>query len=173
MMKWCWKMLRTRKRAVAALGLLWLVVPLLGVAAEDGEVAPPPDGVSLDQLLTLPSSLPVEANQYGGMSRGEWNSRFAKAEADVAAAKADLAVSLDKLSEMAGKTSNWKVAAPGAQAAPDDNSPVNYGLKQEIRRKREEVTRTERKLIDLMVEANLAGVPEDWYKKPEALEPPE
>jgi hypothetical protein len=173
MMKWCWKFPRTRKRGVATLNLLWLVVPLAGALAADGEVEPPPKSVSLDQLLTLPSALPVEQNQFGGLSRGEWNSKFAKAEADVAAAKADLAVSLDKLSDMVGKTSNWKVGAPGVQAAPDDNSPVNYGLKQEIRRKREEVTRTERKLVDLMVEANLAGVPEDWYKKPETLETPE
>jgi hypothetical protein len=83
----------------------------------------------------------------------------------VEAAKADLDASLDKLTELMGKTSNWKIAAPGAQAAADDGSPTNYGLKQEIRRKREEVARTERKLIDLMVEANLADVPEDWYKK--------
>jgi hypothetical protein len=170
MMKWCWKISRTHKRGIAALNLLWLIVPLVGAAAADEAVAPAPNSVSLDQLLTLPSALPVEPSQHGGLSRGEWNSKFEKAEADVEAAKADLAVSLDKLSEMVGKTSNWKVAAPGVQAAPDDNSPVNYGLKQEIRRKREEVTRTERKLIDLMVEANLAGVPEDWYKKSETTE---
>ncbi len=68
---------------------------------------------------------------------------------------------------MAGKSSNWKVAAPGAQSGPVENSPVDYGLKQEIRRKREEVERAERSLRDLIVEANLAGVPEDWYKTSE------
>jgi hypothetical protein len=86
----------------------------------------------------------------------------------VDAAKADLDASLDKLTQMMGKTSNWKVAAPGVQAPVDDGSPTNYGLRQEIKRKREEVGRAERKLIDLVVEANLAGVPEEWYKKPES-----
>jgi len=169
-MKVRWKNPRFLQRAIATCGLAWLLVAAPCAFAADGEAEAPPKSVTLDQLLTLPSALPVQPTEYGGLSRGEWHSRFAKAEADVAAAKADLQASLDKLSDMAGKTSNWKVAAPGVQANPDDNSPVNYGLKQEIRRKREEVARTERKLIDLQVEANLAGVPEDWYKKPETTE---
>jgi len=176
MVKRYWKFPRSRNRGIRALGLLWLVVPLVGAAAADGESEPPPksepppNSVSLDELLTLPSALPGESAQRGGLSRGEWNARFTAAEADVEAAKADLDASLDKLTQMMGKTSNWKVAAPGVQAGGDDGSPTNYGLSQEIKRKREEVTRTERKLIDLRVEANLAGVPEDWYKKPDLPE---
>jgi hypothetical protein len=85
----------------------------------------------------------------------------------VEAAQAGLDESLGKLSEMAGKAGNWKVGAPGVQVDPNDNSPVNYGLKQEIRRKREDVVRSKRKVRDLIVEANLAGVPENWYKTPE------
>jgi len=170
MLKRYWKTSRSRKRAIRTLNLLWLVVPFVGAKAAEQAVEPPSESVSLDQLLTLPSALPVESSQRGGLSRGEWNAKFAAAEADVEAAKADLEASLEKLTELVGKTGNWKVAAPGGQAAADDGSSVNYGLKQEIRRKREEVTRTERKLIDLVVEANLAGVPEDWYKKPELSE---
>jgi hypothetical protein len=67
-----------------------------------------------------------------------------------------------------GKTSNWKVGAPGVQAGASDNSPVNYGLRQEIKQNREDVVRAERKLRELSVEANLAGVPENWYKTPES-----
>ncbi len=144
--------------------LFWLVVLLVGAVAADGEVEPPPRSVTLDQLLTLPSALPVESGQRGGQTRAEWNSRFAEAGAAVETAKADLDESLDRLSELAGRTSNWKVSAPGVQAAPSDNSPVNYGLKQEIRRRREEVVRAERALRDLIVEANLAGVPKNWYR---------
>jgi hypothetical protein len=83
-------------------------------------------------------------------------------------AKADLDESLERLSELVGKTSNWKIAAPGAQAGAGDDSPVNYGLKQEIRQKREDVARADRKRRDLIVEANLAGVPENWHEKPES-----
>ncbi len=166
MVKWCWNFPRTRKRGIGALGLCWLVVPLVGAAAEDAEVEPPPKGMTLDQLLTLPSALSVESGQRGGLTRAEWSSRFAEAEAEVETARADLDESLDKLSELVGKTSNWKVGVPGGQAALDDNSPVNYGLRQEIRRKREDVVRTERKRRDLIIEANLADVPENWHKTP-------
>ncbi len=167
MVKWCWKFPRTRKRGSGVFGvfsLFGLVVPLVGAVAAQGEVESPPGSVTLDQLLTLPSALPVESGQRGGQTRAEWNSRFAEAESAVETARTDLDESLDRLSELVGRTSNWKIAAPGVQAAVDDNSPVNYGLKQEIRRKREEVVRTERALRDLIVEANLAGVPENWYR---------
>ncbi|MBW2542684.1 MAG: hypothetical protein JRF15_11385 [Deltaproteobacteria bacterium] len=171
MLKHCWKTARPRKRTLRALGPIWLVVAIAAATAAvaDGEVEAPPESVSLDDLLTLPSALPGESSQQrGGLSRGEWSSRFAAAEAEVEAAKADLDESLDKLTQLMGKTSNWKVGAPGVQAGPDEGATTNYGLKQEIRRKREEVERAERKLIDLVVEANLADVPEDWYKKPDS-----
>ncbi len=167
MVKWCWKFPRARKRGIAALGLSCLVVPVVA-AAVDVEAEPPPKSVTLDQLLTLPSALPVESGQRAGLTRAEWSSRFAEAEAKLKAAQAALEDSLDRLSELVGKTSNWKVGAPGVQAAPSDNSPVNYGLRQEIQQNREDVARAERKLRDLSVEANLAGVPENWHKAHES-----
>jgi hypothetical protein len=170
MVKWCWKSSRTRNTGIGVIGLLWLIVPFVAAAAEDVEVEPPPKSVTLDQLLTLPSALPVESGQHGGLTRGEWSGRFAEAEADVQTAKAELDESLDKLSEVVGKASNWKVAAPGLQAPPSENSPANYGLKQGVQRKREDVARAERALRDLIVEANLAGVPKDWHKKSGPLE---
>jgi hypothetical protein len=170
MVKWYWKFPRARKRGIAALGLSWLLVPLVATAAADVEAEPPPKSVTLDQLLTLPSALPVESGQHGGLTRAEWSSRFAEAEAEVETAKTDLDESLDRLSKLVGKTSNWKVAAPGAQAGAGDNSPVDYGLRQEIQRNREDVARTERKLRDLSIEANLAGVPENWRKTHESSE---
>ncbi len=168
MVKWCWKFPRVRQRGIAALGLSWLIAPLVAAAAADVEAEPPPKSVTLDQLLTLPSALPVESGQRGGLTRAEWSGRFAEAEAEVETAQADLDESLERLSELVGKTSNWKVGAPGVQANSDDNSPVNYGLRQEIQQNREDVARAERKLRDLSVEANLAGVPEDWRKTHES-----
>jgi hypothetical protein len=168
MVKWYWKFLRTRQCGIAALGLYWLIVPLVGAAAADAEVDPPPKSVTLDQLLTLPSALPVGSVQRAGLTRAEWSGRFAEAQTNLETAKTDLDESLERLSELVGKTSNWKVAAPGAQAGAGDDSPVNYGLKQEIRQKREDVTRADRKRRDLIVEANLAGVPENWHEKPES-----
>jgi hypothetical protein len=168
MVNWCWKFPRVWQRGIAALGLSWLIVPLVAAAAADVEAEPPPRSVTLDQLLTLPSALPVESGQRGGLTRGAWSGRFAEAEAEVETAQADLDESLERLSELVGKTSNWKVGAPGVQVGANDNSPVNYGLRQEIQQNREDVARAERKLRELSVEANLAGVPENWYKKPES-----
>ena len=53
------------------------------------------------------------------------------------------------------------MAAPGA-GANAENSPLSYKLRQDIRRQREDVEQAERALTELRVEANLAGVPEDW-----------
>ncbi len=159
-----WKFPRLRELAVGVHAVSWLLACLAGPAAADTEAATPPKSVTLDQLLTLPSALPVESGQRGGLTRAEWSGRFAEAEAEVEAAQADLDASLDKLSELVGETSNWQVGAPGVQAAPSEKTTVNYGLKQEIQRKREDVARAERRLRDLIVEANLAGVPEEWYK---------
>ena len=163
-MKWRRKFTRTWKRGVGALGLLWLAVPLAGAAAAEPEAELPPEPVSLDRLLTLPAVLPIESSERAGQTRAEWSDRFEEADEEVMAAEADLEESLDKLSKLVGKTSNWKVGAPGMPAGPSDSSPVDYGLKQEIKRKRENVVLAERKRRDLIVEANLAGVPEDWYK---------
>ena len=131
-------------------------------ASPETEQAPPT--VTLDRLLTLPTALTVESGRRGGATRAEWHGRFEAAEGEVEAAKAALEESLGRLDELASEASNWKVSAPGIQINPEDESPLNFGLRQEIRRRREDVERTERELRDLLIEANLAGVPENWYR---------
>ena len=96
MVKWYWKFPRARKRGIAVLGLSSLVVPLVAAAAADAETEPPPKSVTLDQLLTLPSALPVESGQRGNLTRAEWSSRFTEAEEEVETAQAELDESLDK-----------------------------------------------------------------------------
>jgi hypothetical protein len=51
---------------------------------------------------------------------------------------------------------------PGADTSNSPDSPIDFQLRSELRRHREEVERLERKLRQLDIEANLAGVPEDW-----------
>lgn len=139
--------------------------------------APPPN-VELDDLLRLPDGLvsPYEVDRRGGATRDQWRSRFSAARDDLSQATKALRASLDELDELGGQ-GNWKMAPPGlgqlqqqqgpsGSASPDGNqttgAPLNYGLANSIRGQKQEVQRAERALRDLEVEANLAGVPEDW-----------
>jgi hypothetical protein len=119
--------------------------------------------VPLDRLLRLPDSIGRAAPEprRGGLTRPEWEGRFREAREQLDAARKGLDQVQRQLEEEAGKVSNWQVAAPGQQA-PSENSPLSYKLTQEIRRRREEVEVSERRLQSLIVEANLAGVPEEW-----------
>ncbi len=136
--------------------------------------------VELDDLLRLPAGVvsPYEVDRRGGATPEQWRRRFSDARDDVRAAKKALRASLDELDEMGGEKGNWKMTPPGlgqlqqqqqgpsGSASPDGNqsttAPLNYGLANSIRGQKQEVQRAERALRDLEVEANLAGVPEDW-----------
>jgi hypothetical protein len=172
MMQRGWRMTRPGIRGIGVSVVLGIAVSTPAVA-EESEAASPiadpateqtPSTVTLDRLLTLPTALNVESGRKGGATRAEWHSRFATAETEIATAKEALEESLGKLDELAGEASNWKVGAPGVQINPDDESPLNFGLRQEIRRRREDVERAERGLRELFVEASLAGIPENWYR---------
>jgi len=175
MMQCGWKITRSGIREIGALGLSFVLGSAVYSPAaaseseEEPETAEPeihevPPTVPLDRLLTLPPALSVESGRKGGATRAEWHSRFEAAETEIDDAKGALEESLGKLDELAGQASNWKVGAPGVEINPDDETPLNYGLRQEIRRRREDVERTERDLRDLVIEASLAGIPEHWYR---------
>ena len=145
--------------------LLILKVVAVPAGAEDAsksEAAPAPSPVGLDALLRLPPSAPTpqpESNDLGDQK--EWEARFAAARSDLEAARAALAASQSELDELAAGGGAWQMAPPGA-GANAQNSPVSYRLRQDIRRQRGDVQQAERALQELRIEANLAGVPEDW-----------
>jgi hypothetical protein len=147
---------------VAALGL---ALALAGEAAGQ-EAAPKPaeaPPIALDRLLKLPppaNDAPRE--RLGSATRGEWRSRFASARAERDAAHAALDEAQKKLGEYATESEAWQVTAPGAPGAGSSEAPLNYQLRQEVRRQREELARSEKRLKDLTIEADLAGVPADW-----------
>jgi len=157
-------------------GLARIGALLVAVAAQaDPAAAPPPaspgkaPAVGLDSLLKLPPAGSVVGEaRAGGASRQEWEQRFATARGDVDAAQKALDKAQQELGELAKGTENWQMSAPGAQAANAENSPVSYRLRQEIRKQREELGSAGRRLTDLEVEANLAGVPEEWIRPPDA-----
>jgi hypothetical protein len=166
MIKLCWKTLRSGSKVLGALILIGGVWPLASTAA--GQEADALPGVSIDDLLKLPVSFKVETSQRGGATRAEWHARFITARADASEARDALEKALDEMGDLAEQSGNWKVASPigngNAGNSGDSEEPLNYGLKQKIRRKRVAVDRTENTLVDLTLEANLASVPETWYE---------
>ena len=133
------------------------------VAAADERPA-----VDLDRLLRLPpSGQALQQNpRPGGATRSQWRARFSDARADLEDARTALAVAQKELEELAGDSSTWQMAIPGASANSSENSPISFRLIQEIRRQREEVEHGQSRLRELGVEANLAGVPEEWTQSP-------
>jgi hypothetical protein len=114
----------------------------------------------LDRLLTLPSDRTFSVERKGGMTRGEWRSRYDEVRGELQKERTALEETQAKLEDAAG--GQWSVnPIPGAESDTSRN-PVDFQLRTELRRHREEIDRLERKLRQLDIEANLAGVPEDW-----------
>jgi hypothetical protein len=150
----------------AGVAALWGLVGIARPAA--AEDPPPPPIVDLDRLLELPDSVKLEPETRGGATKAEWRARFQSAREDLAAARAALAATQAKLEDVASGTSAWKMGAPGlgADLGGNADAPLDYSLSNEMRRNREEVERSERRLNELQVEANLAGVPPEWQGLP-------
>jgi hypothetical protein len=148
--------------------VLLLAAPLaLGALAGRAEPDEAP-GVPLDRLLKLPASAPVGGSleKRGGDTKREWEARYRTAREDLERARRELEETRAELEERAGEEGGaWRMSPPGlggATAEASDTTPIDYKLTQDLRRRREEVARSERRLQDLDVEANLAGVPPDW-----------
>jgi hypothetical protein len=115
----------------------------------------------LERLLTLPGGESYEVDRRGGLSRGEWRSRFSEIQDALASERQALSEAEGRMDEAAGSASNWQMApVPGMQPSPD--APLDYQLRVAIRRHKSEIERLERKLKQLEIEANLAGVPAEW-----------
>jgi hypothetical protein len=161
------------RRRGRALGLaVWVAVGGVGSAVSvfaeppaesDAAAAEKRAAIPIDQLLKLPSSYQARPAEpvRAGATKKDWQARFEAAREAVDLARAELARARAELESIAGQSSSWQVAAPG-QPAPTENSPLSYRLKQEIRRRSDALSQAERDLQDLEIQANLAGVPEDW-----------
>jgi hypothetical protein len=175
------------KTASVRRGVAVALLATVAAAAEPAEPASPGSGdaktavgapaVGLDSLLRLPPSAgtPAEQPRAGGATRQEWQDRFAVARGDVEAAQKAIDSAQQELGKLAQGTNAWQMSAPGggAQAAGAENSPVSFRLRQELRKQRDELAAAERRLNELEVEANLAGVPSEWTHPPAAEPKPE
>lgn len=134
----------------------------LALAAGAGRAQEPaPEPAQLDRLLKLPEGQTYGVDRRGGLSRGEWRTRFVEVRTSLDSERKTLAAAQGKLDEVAGNASNWQMAPiPGMEPSPD--APLDYQLRLQIRRHKSEIDRLEKKLRELEIEANLAGVPEEW-----------
>jgi hypothetical protein len=68
---------------------------------------------------------------------------------------------------MQNQNQTTQTGGNAATGGPNDAAPVlGQGLSGDIRRQKVELRRAERALRDLVVEANLADVPEAWRSLP-------
>lgn len=116
----------------------------------------------LDRLLKLPDSMQYSSEKKGGATRSEWRSRFAEARSSVVEGEKALEKAQAEQAAVAVTKSEWQFTPPGIPAQTDDNSTTSFQLRQEVKRKRDEVERARVRLRELEVEANLAGIPADW-----------
>ena len=163
-----------RIAGMIAIGLLLCSTRLAGVAAaqaasdpasEAGTIgiadSPPstPD-VGLEKLLRLPDSYKAHSASKRGVGKEEWQSRFQKIRDDRSEAEGALGKAQIELDGMAKGKSDWSMSAIGG--ASSETSPVSYRLRQEIRRQNSAIEQADRQIRDLGIEADLAGVPQDW-----------
>ena len=142
--------------------LAWACLPAAALATDEPEPNPP---IGIDQLLKLPSSVhvpPENSARRGRHTRDEWQERFEDARGEIDEHRVALDRALAELKEMVGEQGSWQMAAPGMPAAAAEDTPVSYQLREEIRRERYEMDRAEKRLLELEIEASLAGVPPEW-----------
>jgi hypothetical protein len=145
------------RRSGAGFGAFALAVGL----AASGSAEEPAKGVGLDQLLKLPPSVSTGVERKGGMTRGEWRSRFDRLEVQLASEQRSLAEKQQERDRVAHSSDQWLMGAPGMT---NTEAPLDYRLRQEITQHKEEIERLKTARDSLEVEANLAGVPEDWRR---------
>jgi hypothetical protein len=134
----------------------------MGLAASGSDEEPAK--VGLDQLLKLPPSVSTGVERKGGMTRGEWRSRFERIEVQLASEQQSLSAAQKERDKIAHSSDQWLMGAPGMT---NTEAPLDYRLRQEIAQHKEEIERLKKASDSLVVEANLAGVPEDWRRAPQ------
>ena len=117
----------------------------------------------LERLFELPSGFetrPVE--RRSGKDEATWRRRFADARSAISSSESALAASKRELADLAEDSNAWTLAPPVGVPAQSHDAPLSYQLRQKIRRQEGEVASAKEQLLNLEVEANLKGVPDEW-----------
>lgn len=147
----------------------------VGIAEEPAATEAPK--VRLDQLMRLPDSYRADPAPLRGKGLGaeHWRERFATADRDLLLAEKDLANAQAAQGQQVGSSSSWQMSAPGvfgAAVARSDGEqiPLSFRLREAVRKRKQELEQAKRTQRDLIVEADLASVPEGWRRPQEATE---
>jgi hypothetical protein len=151
---------------VLAVALL-LLLPAASASSQEPAASEASEGeapqVELDQLLKLPSMLEYSVEKRGGLTPGEWRTRFQELRTALEAEREALELAESDLERVAGSADAWQVAPPmPGMTGASSEAPLDFRIRQTINRHRQEIDRLERQLRELEVEANLAMVPDDW-----------
>jgi hypothetical protein len=150
--------LRLRSCLLALVAAVVLAAPAIAAGPGSSD----PGGPDLDQLLKLPTATEYSTEKKGGATRSEWRQRFHEARSSVKAADKALKKAQDELADVAGSKDDWQFTPPGLPANASEDSTTSYKLRQEVKRQKSELERSNARLRELEVQANLGGVPEDW-----------
>jgi multidrug efflux pump subunit AcrA (membrane-fusion protein) len=123
--------------------------------------SPTSNAPDLDRLLKLPDT-DYGFEKKGGATRSEWRARFLEARSSLEAAQAALAKAENGLAAAGSESEAWTFTPPGLPAGTNTEPTDGSQLRQEVKKDRAEVERAQARLRELDVQANLAGVPEDW-----------
>ncbi len=145
-----------RQLSLLLLATVW--APAVPASAQTESEAPK---VRLDRLLELPAGREYKVDKRGGRTQMEWRKLFTGVEEELAAAEKALAEAEEELSVVADASTPWQVG-PSLPGVTNVDAPLDYQLRQEIRRQRSEIERLEGRRNELAVEADLAGVPPEW-----------
>lgn len=129
----------------------------------------------LDALLHLPSGYLGNGGSrpVAGASEPEWRRRFRTAEEELGEAERALASTRQELDGVAeeGGANQWAVAPPGSGSSGSSVSPLSFKLRQALVRDRERVEGAQKAMRELRIEADLAGVPENWRSESGSVQP--
>lgn len=126
-----------------------------------------PPQVEFERLFRLPKSYNAGGGRHRGVTSEGWRTRFAETSSAVASAQRELADAQDALENTAADSSQWQMGAPGLGQSNADHASVSYKLRAQIRGLRDDVAAAEQQQRELVIEADLAGVPDSW-RVPEA-----
>ena len=143
------------RRAALVVAVVAAASPAGAQEAPAGEAAP-----NLDHLLKLPSGVAYDVERKGGATRTEWKARFADARREAETARKEYEDAMAKLEKAAEGSDTWRFVPPGGDVTAENQD--NIRIRKDVAKKRDELASAERREKDLIVEANLASVPEDW-----------